>query len=400
MKKILLIILFLITVKDIFAAPVINEVYPAPATGEQEWVELYNDENFPLYIYNYILTDLAGNKIKLATDTIDAFAFTVATSSSVLNNSGDTVFLKNDLNEIINVASFSGTFNSTESFARCPDGGNYWSTTTIISKNSSNLPACFVLTPTPTATPTSTPTPTIKPTPYPTPTSYDDIFLSEAMVNPASGEQEWVEIYNGNDFTVSLFNWYIDDIEGGGSSPKKFSLDIPSHGYKVFTFASSIFNNDEDSVRLLDFNKNLKDDFEYFMSSTGQTYGRTVGTEDFCLQSPSYEAVNNSCLTPLVLVQSQPSPSITKVVKTVKSIAPTVKIAKFKVKNEAKHINKAEVLGTADKHTFQNPTLDQLSFLSLSYSLLTMLSILFKMKFKYAKLEKILFSLFYSPRGE
>ena len=403
MKKILSIILFLALASNIFAAPVINEIYPAPESGEFEWVELYNDDSLPLYIYNYALSDLAGNKIKLATDTIGAFSFAVSTSSSILNNSGDTVFLKNALNEIINVATYSGTFYSSQSFARCPDGGNYWLTTDAVTENSSNLAACFSLTPTPTLAPLPTLTPTVNPTPLPTPASYDNILLSEVMVNPAPGEPEWVEFYNDNDFSISLTNWYLDDLENGGSSPKKFSLDIPAKSYKAYNLGSSVFNNDEDSVRLLDFNKILKDDFEYYMSVAAQTYGRAVGDDDFCLEEPSYEAVNNSCLTPLVLVESKPTLTAipTKFPLPTKPSSTTVKPINYQVKAEGGSGSSVEVLGVADEKTLPifYPT-RLLSFLSLSYSLLTMSAILFKMKFKYGARKKILLSLFHPGGGE
>jgi hypothetical protein len=76
--------------------------------------------------------------------------------------------------------------------------------------------------------PTNFPTQNSSPTntPIPTPISYQNIYLSEVYPNPQTGENEWVEIYNDNDFIVNLNNWYIDDIEDGGSSPKKFSLTI------------------------------------------------------------------------------------------------------------------------------------------------------------------------------
>ena len=390
------------TTVGVLAAPVINEIYPAPDAGEFEWIEIYNNSDLDLSTFDYNLTDLAGNKIKWTTDTIDAFSFLLATASAVLNNTGDTIFLKNSINEIVNIATYSSTLSSLQSYSRCPDGGDNWIATTSVTKNSSNLPACFVLTPTPTSTPTFTPTPTAQPTPFPTPVSFGNIFLSEVMVNPLPGENEWVEFYNDNDFPVDLADWYVDDKEGAGSSPKKFSLEIPAKSYKVYVLTSSVFNNDGDSVRLLDFNKTLKDDFEYFTSIAGQTYGRALGEEDFCLQASSYEAVNNSCLTPLVLVASMPSPTMTttKISSPAKPVAVTAKPVKYQVNTKNNRVGKVEVLGVAEKKSVRNSAASQFSFLSFSHSLLTMFAILFKMKFKYAAPKKILLSFLYPPRGE
>ena len=95
------------------------------------------------------------------------------------------------------------------------------------------------------------------------PQTYDNMYLSEVMVQPESGNNEWIEVYNANEFEVALDNWYIDDLENEGTTPKKFSLTIDSKGYRVFELSSSMFNNNGDSVRLLDFNqKELEQEFE------------------------------------------------------------------------------------------------------------------------------------------
>lgn len=405
MRKILYVLLFLTLAKNILAAPVINEIYPAPQLGESEWVELYNDGGSPLYIYNYYLTDLADNKIKLATDTIGALGFAVATSSSILNNAGDTLFLKNSFDSVVDIATYSGSINSSRSFARCPDRGDNWFTSSVVTKNYSNQSACFALTPTlppsgQAISPITPPTVTITETPPTTPISFSNVFLSEAMVNPTANDAEWIEIYNGNDFAVNLTDWFIDDDEGAGSAPKKFSLDISAKGYKTHVLSSSVFNNDGDAVRLLDSNKSLKDDFEYDFSVPGQTYGRVAGEENFCLQQASFEAVNNPCLNPVVLVASTIAPTgmptKTPTVEKQNTVRPR---SPAKIGAENVRSGKVEVLGASIEKTSVDTT-RQLSFLSLSYSLLTLISILIKMKFKYGSPKKILLSFFYSPRRQ
>jgi len=394
----------------VFAAIHLNEIYPAPQTGDSEWIELYNDENTSLDITNYYLIDLANNKIKLATDSAQPLGFIIATSSSILNNNGDTVFLKNNLNETLEVASYSGSFDSTKSYSRCPDGIGDWFSSNIITKNASNYPACIILTPTltPTLEPTLTPetsgrinpSPTETQTPTPIPQSYDNIFISEVMIDPETGNKEWVEIYNDNDFLASLTNWYFDDIENAGSSPKSFSLEIPAKSYRAFNLSSSMFNNDGDSVRLLDFDKNLKDSFEYSSSTQGKTWGRvSFDKDDFCLQEPSYEAANNNCLNPTPTITLTPKPT-----PTLKLLTPSP----FKIisPNSVQSINQLDskndqVLGASTENIFSktlnNRSINYLLFISFSYSLLTLLSILFKMKSIYGKNKKFLPSLLSSP---
>src|SRR3989338_10081631 len=253
MRLIIAILLFvLIFSKNVFAALKLNEIYPVPPSCEYEWVELYNDENQIIDISKYQLLDLAGNKIKTSTQSALPFSFVLATSSSVLNNTGDTIFLKNNLGDTVEIATYSGTFDSTKTFVKCPDFDGNWFIFNLSTKNTSNQTACQSLTPMPTLIPTLTIVPTttiisipttmpictgqacLTPTITPTPQSYDNIYISEAFVNPPTGGKEWVEIYNNNDFPVSLNNWYLDDIENAGSSPKIFFLEINAKGYGIF----------------------------------------------------------------------------------------------------------------------------------------------------------------------
>ena len=344
-----IVILLLVRCKETAAAVKINEIYPAPPTGEYEWVELYNDENAQINIKNFYLKDSSGKKIDLLTsEIISPYSFTIATSTAILNNSNqsgkdyaDIISLYDSNNQSIDIATYSGTFNENKTFARCPDGNGNWFILTIITKNYSNETACLSLTPTatatpiptlpptptpiatndsqpsltptivPSSTPTQTPTPSITPTPQPN--SYDNIYLSEAMVYPETGEHEWVEIYNDNDYAVSLQNWYFDDVENAGSAPKLFSLEIPAKSFGSVDLTSSVFNNDSDQVRLLDFNKTLKDSFEYQTAEKGKTLGRSSFTNDeFCLQEPTKNSVNSPCFdltnTPAPTSQNTPTP--------------------------------------------------------------------------------------------
>ncbi|MBI5122264.1 lamin tail domain-containing protein, partial [Candidatus Roizmanbacteria bacterium] len=298
-------------------------------------------------------------------------------------------------------ATYSGTFDSSKTFAKCPDGNGNWFILNLSTKNTSNQTACQGLTPTPTLTPTLTPTiiPTIgsgdptpteiiqTPTTTPTPQSYDNIYISEVMVNPPAGEKEWLEIYNDNDFSVSLNNWYIDDLENAGSSPKIFSLEISGKSYAVFNLTSSMFNNDGDSVRLLDFNKNLKDDFEYLKTETGKTLGRTsLESDDFCLQEPSKNSVNNSCINP--------TPTIITSVKTGQINLPPTKTSELNNSDVSihrsinyptgiivKNYDNGDVLGITSTTTNNNLLLIRcLTFVSFSYSLLVIISVLIKSK--------------------
>lgn len=247
-------------------------------------------------------------------------------------------------------------------------------------------------TPQPSQIPQISPTLTITPNPTPTPISFNDIFISEVMIDPPTDENEWIELYNNNDFDVDLANWFIDDLEDAGSNPKSFSLNIKTHSYASIDLTSSIFNNDSDSIRLLDFNKNQKDILIYSKSEKGKSLARNdQANSSFCIQEPTKNQPNNICTIPTIASSPTPSMSMSKSVSQSinldPSIAPTNTVTPIIDLNN--YSNDSEVLGekTSGQNASKKSSLVKndnlvkfLSSLSFSYSLLTILSIFFKMK--------------------
>ncbi len=327
-------------------------------------------------------------------------------------SSPDTIRLFNNGN-LVDSFSYKSSSGSGISYIRLPDGTGNWTTksASLGMFNESGL-SCVVtptLTPTPTLLPTQTltplpiftPTPTLTPTPTSviTPILYQNIYISEAMVNPPSGENEWVELFNNNEFSVSLIDWYIDDIQNRGSSPRLFSLEISAKTYGIIDISSSIFNNTGDSVRLLDFNKNRVDDFEYASTNQGKTVGRiSIDSDEFCIQEPSKGIVNSSCINPTVTPNptskptSKPTnpsyPSATAVITR----SPSISINRYiNTNNNLTPINLTiggrEILGASSRNTIKSHTrlIHSLSLISFTYSLLTILSLFLRMKIQYGK---------------
>ncbi len=300
-----LLVFLLIVSKNVFADLKINEIYPAPTNNEAEWVELYNDSQQIIDLSQYKLSDLTNKSLKFSQTQVDIFGFVIATSSSVLNNDTDTVFLKNTAGEIVDVATYSGNFDSTKTFASCPDGSHNWLLTTFITKNTSNNGNCPSPTPTPVQDQTPTPAPSLTPTPQPTitptaislePQTIGNIFLSEVLPNPEDGN-EWVELYNNNSYEVILTDWYIDDAPDSGSAPKKFSLTLSPLSYATIELSSAIFNNSGDTVRLLQPDKSELESFEYTSTTKGKSFSKQGYARDtnWCLTTPSKNLPNNSC---------------------------------------------------------------------------------------------------------
>ncbi len=439
-KKIILILFFnffivILLNQTVVAGLKINEVFPRPSPGV-DWVEFYNSSDEMIDLTNYILTDVAGNRITFSC-WLNPKGFITVDWGENLNNAGDTIKLKNGDN-IIDCLSYGNGANDScgdllptrlptpgynQSLARVRDGDGQWIATASTTKNGPNdgslknpdaICVTPTLTPTPTPTltptpiptqvPTNTSTPISTPTPIPTPSptpliSVGNIYLSEVMVYPPTGESEWVEIYNDNDFSVSLVKWYIDDEENSGATPRTFSLELPPKSYQVFELSSSIFNNTGDSVRLLDANKVLKDSFEYQDPRQGKTYGRIYfDADNFCLQEPSKGLANYPCLnffstakpTPKPTPYLTPSPatelptfSPQPILKTnnpmTDVVRPNQSTGLSLYQNPSAGEMMGEVMGEATERKKVNKPLAQgLSFLSFSYSVLTMLSLIIK----------------------
>jgi len=101
------------------------------------------------------------------------------------------------------------------------------------------------------------------------------IFLNEVFANPDSGT-EWVEIYNANNYPVSLAGWQFDDIAADGQSPEDMgTINIPALGLAVFEINSaSYLNNDGDSARLINEKGIQVDIFSYTIAHKGLSWSK------------------------------------------------------------------------------------------------------------------------------
>lgn len=445
MKIIFFIIVLLLFPFKIFAESklLINEFLIDP---QPQGVEIINTGLGSIDISNWYIDDIGG-----------ATYFTIPSNTIIVPNSclifsgdfnlnkssADMIRLFNNYapptssdSVLIDFYSYKNSPGASISYFRLPDGSNNWTTgsANLGKFNQTNI-SCIYLSPTttpqPTAdrpldeTPTPSPSPNINNNPtitptiiiYPTPTSpadesptimitptlYDHIYISEIMVNPQSGQNEWVELYNDNDFQVTLLNWYIDDIENGGSSPKSFSLSIDPKSYVVFDLTINMFNNDHDSVRLLNYNKNIVDSAEYIDSQQGKTFGRnSIDSDELCLQDPSKGLSNSICISPTPISEKNNiNPSNTKTpTKIQNTLRPTKPDSSIDRLIESGQTNKLADFTNSDIINYNQPAsnnvlglytdnsinklnislLKSLSFASFTYSLLTLLSLSLKIK--------------------
>lgn len=119
----------------------------------------------------------------------------------------------------------------------------------------------------------------------------NDIMLSEIMPNPegTDTDTEWIELYNSGTTNIDLGNWSLDD-EEEGSNPYVFPAGsiIEAQDFLVIYRIDSdlALNNDTDSVRLFDFEQNLKDSVTYEGNAPeGESYARILTEQNDSLLS-------------------------------------------------------------------------------------------------------------------
>lgn len=254
---------------------IINEIYPSPADGEKEWVELYNFSDSTIDLSQYQLKDGGVGAKNLSGFVVSGSYYLFEVSSGWLNNAGDILYLieiaTNDIVDrvaygnwdkevLADAYSFSPDDNAPvpltgQSISRIPNGKD-----SNIDKDDFRI-----ITPTP-GSENDLPK-------YP---GY--IKINEVVPTPANGSaNEFVEIFNTGEELIDLSGWFLDDAESG-SSPYKIpnGINIAPFGYLVFyNYESKISLNDTgDTVRLIDPNGEVKDFVNYYKANRGESFSK------------------------------------------------------------------------------------------------------------------------------
>ena len=162
----------------VHAQVIISEVYPAPASGESEWVELFNTGSTAVSLNGWKLQDKLSSPsdiFSFSSQAIEPQQFLVAElPSAKLNNSADGVTLYTNDGSTADTMDYTSS-ESSKSWQRSALNSTSY-TLTLSTKGSDNTQYSLlssVPTPQPATSPQSTATPTPAPStePSPTPTS-------------------------------------------------------------------------------------------------------------------------------------------------------------------------------------------------------------------------------------
>lgn len=106
------------------------------------------------------------------------------------------------------------------------------------------------------------------------------IFINEILPNPEGADEteEWIELYNSNNFDVDLAGWQIQDIAGTTTTftiPK--NTMISANGFIVFKRPETkiMLNNDEDGLSLSTPDKKIVDSTNFTKAPLDQSYNKT-----------------------------------------------------------------------------------------------------------------------------
>lgn len=107
------------------------------------------------------------------------------------------------------------------------------------------------------------------------------IFINEILTNPkgADGTDEWIELYNSNNFEIDLTGWQIKDTAG---TVKTFTLStgtkISAYGFLILKRPDTgiMLNNEGDGLNLMAPDKKAIDSVTFGKAPLGQSYNKTT----------------------------------------------------------------------------------------------------------------------------
>ena len=107
------------------------------------------------------------------------------------------------------------------------------------------------------------------------------VYINEILPNPEGADEteEWVELYNSNNFEVDLAGWQIKDTTG---TPTTFTIakdiKISANGFLVFKRPETkiMLNNNQDGLSLLTPDKKIVDSVNFTSAVLGRAYSKTA----------------------------------------------------------------------------------------------------------------------------
>lgn len=109
------------------------------------------------------------------------------------------------------------------------------------------------------------------------------VVINEILPSATGDDEinEWIEIFNSNNFEIDLSDWSIRDTEGTAITYTiPIGTKLAANSYLVLTrpLTKIVLNNSGDKLELLQPNNNITDSVTYPNALTGQSYNKTSGS--------------------------------------------------------------------------------------------------------------------------
>lgn len=287
-----------ITTMGIWSQIKINEIMPNPENGE-EWVELYNPTTNSLNLVGGSLCDNRTPSCTIAatTGTIKGGGWIVVpVIGNKLNNTGDSVVLRNPSSTVVDEINYSGVLIPKEgqALARKKDGtdsdsNNDWSITTHPTQGIANIislplpPGSGGQPPQVQYNQSQTQTQPSSQNRFPPTifaTTSAKVVINELYPNPpgVDANEEFIEIKNISDQIISLEGWQLRN------SSKTFVLsgEIKPGEIQSWLFKETnivLKNTAAEEIYLINEGGVVVSVVKYLLSREGESYGRTQSGE-------------------------------------------------------------------------------------------------------------------------
>ena len=233
---------------------VINEFMFAPATGEAEWVELYNPADTPVNLRGWTLKDRSKTVAVLAEEDafIEAHGFVIVASAlplgsaweqlpcavilpsafPALNNSGDDIVLRAGDGSRVDSLAYSSSWSPSRGIsaerirADAPPSRENWAPCDPASRGTPGTENTAVAL-------------------RADPRTRGDLIINEIMAAPLPASCEWLELLNTTGEEIALSRWTLFGKADASGTRKGITLPgdagrIPAGGYAVIAADSSV----------------------------------------------------------------------------------------------------------------------------------------------------------------
>ena len=256
--------------KKVYGGVIISEIYPNPAEGGKEFVELYNTTNQDIDLANWKLDDIpnGGSAIQVLSGIVPSKGFILLEEGVALkitlNNDQDSVILYDPNGDMQSKIDYTMKDSQKGSSYMWVDGNWIWNANS--SPNAVNIAPVtnpIVITPTP------TPVVSIPTVPQLPKYNIASIIISEIYPYPSSGD-EFIELYNATDQNIDISGWKLADLA------KSYTLSgiIPAKSYKLYNQSETkiSFNNTSETITLIDNHNQTQSTTSYTKAYKGLSY--------------------------------------------------------------------------------------------------------------------------------